>query len=364
MEEFDGVRCRGEAVEEFLKALIGSAGASAESAQAAAHALTDASMRAVDTHGVRLAPHYLRGLKAGRINPTPKLREERQSAAVGYVDADDGLGHLASYRAIELGMAMAKESGMAAVAVGRSTHHGATGCYTLEAARHGFAAMGMTNADAIVAPHDGVQAFFGTNPISFAVPVAEGQPILLDMATSSIPLNRVLLRRDTGTPLPPEVAINGAGEMTVDPFAASALVPLGGANYGYKGAGLAVMVDLLCSAFTGMLHGCRLPSFVSPEVTWPARLGHFFIVFNTDTFQPRHSFTGRLAEFLGDLRGQSARPGQQVKAPGDPEWEALAERTANGLPIDRATWATLGDFAQQYGCAVPPVVGASSATPG
>jgi LDH2 family malate/lactate/ureidoglycolate dehydrogenase len=255
-----------------------------------------------------------------------------------------------------LGIEIAKESGIAAVAVGRSTHNGASGCYTLAAARQGFAALAMTNADAIVAPHDGVKAFFGTNPISFAVPVEGGQPMLLDMATSSIPLNRVLLRRDTGMPLPPEVAIDKAGEMTVDPHAAAALMPLGGAGYGYKGAGLAVMVDLLCSAFTGMLHGARLPSFAGTDVTWPARLGHFFIIFDTSAFQPKNAFATRVGEFLAELRSQAARPGETVMAPGDPEWKAFADRTVNGVPIDAATWASLGDFARRYGCARPDAV--------
>lgn len=360
MEEFNGVRCRGEAVESLVKSLMVGAGASEESAAAAAKALTDASMRGVDTHGVRLTPHYLRGLKAGRIKTTPSVRIDRLSPAVIHVDADDGLGHLASFKGIEAGIAVARENGIAAVAIGRSTHHGATGVYTLTAARQGFAALGMTNADAIVAPHDGVKAFFGTNPISFAVPVADSHPLLLDMATSSIPLNRVLLRRDTGTPLPPEVAIDDVGNMTEDPFAAAALVPLGGANYGYKGAGLAVMVDLLCSAFTGMLHGARLPSFSGDNVTWPARLGHFFIIFDTKAFQPQQAFANRVIEFLTDLRNQAARPGESVKAPGDPEWAALADRTANGLPIDAATWGTLGAVAKTYGCVLPDVIATST----
>lgn len=356
MEQFAGVRCRLEAVEAFLEALMRGAGACPESAAAVARALTDASARAVDTHGIRLAPHYLRGLAGGRINPAPKVRAERLSAAVVHVDADDGLGHLASYRAIEIGTEVARETGLAAVAVGRSTHHGATGCYTLAAARAGFAALGMTNADAIVAPHDGVKPFLGTNPISFAVPVPGGHPLLLDMATSSIPLNRVLLRRDTGAPLPPEVALDAAGEMTLDPFAAAALMPLGGAGYGYKGAGLAVMIDILCSAFTGMLHGARLPSFTDAGIQVPARLGHFFIVFAPGAFQPGDAFAERVRAFLDDLRGQPARPGQQVMAPGDPEWAAFADRTAHGVPIDAATWACLGEFAERQGCAPPEVL--------
>ncbi|HEX7598530.1 MAG TPA: Ldh family oxidoreductase, partial [Polyangia bacterium] len=113
-----------------------------ESAAAAARAMTDASARGVDTHGIRLAPHYLRGLGGGRIKPCPEVRAERLSASVVHVDADDGLGHLASYRAIEMGLEVARDTGLCAVAVGNSTHHGATGCYTLAAARQGCAALG------------------------------------------------------------------------------------------------------------------------------------------------------------------------------------------------------------------------------
>jgi LDH2 family malate/lactate/ureidoglycolate dehydrogenase len=356
MEDFQGVRCPAARLEPFLQALLQGGGACPDSAGATARALTDASVRGVDTHGIRLTPHYLRGLAAGRIKPCPTLSVERLAPAVAAVDADDGLGHWASYRAIEVGIEIAAETGLAAVAVGRSTHHGAAGCYTLAAARRGFAALAMTNADAIVAPHDGKKAFFGTNPISFAVPVEGDNPLLLDMATSSIPLNRVLLRRDTGLPLPPEVAIDAEGEMTRDPFAAAALMPLGGAGYGYKGAGLAVMVDILCSAFTGMLHGARLPSFAGDGVTWPARLGHFFIVFDTGAFQPAAAFATRMREFLAELRQQPARPGQRVMAPGDPEWAAFADRSAHGVPIDQATWDSLGDYAGRFAVAVPDAV--------
>lgn len=356
MEKFDGVRCDGKAVERFLAELFTKTGASEESAEAVARAMSDASMRGVDTHGVRLTPHYLRGLDAGRIKKRPSVEVKRLATSVVHVDAGDGLGHLASFRGIEAGIAVARETGLAAVAIGNSTHHGATGVYTLAAARQGFAALGMTNADAIVAPHDGVAAFFGTNPITFAVPNEHGLPIHLDMASSSIPLNRVLLRRDTGTPLPPEVAIDAGGEMTVDPFKAAALMPLGGANYGYKGAGLAVMVDMLCSAFTGTLHGNRLPNFAGENVFWPARLGHFFIIFDVGAFQPKRGFFQRVGEFLDDLRGQKARPGRKVMAPGDPEWAALKDRQAHGMPIDNATWASMNSFATSLNCVPPPVL--------
>jgi len=358
MEHFEEVRVGRAELETFIEALLTKAGARQDGARAVARAVVDASARAFDTHGVRLVPHYVATLTAGRINPAPDMRFTRQAPAVGHLDADNGFGHQASYRAIEEGIVMARETGIAAVAVGRSSHHGATGCYTLAAAQQGFAAIGMTHSDAIVVPHDGLKPFHGTNPLSFAMPVEGEEPMLLDMATSSIPLNRVFLRRATGQPLPPEVAVDGQGEVTTDPHRAVALLPLGGTSYGYKGAGLAAMVDVLCSAFTGMAHGAALPSFADTDTAQPVELGHFFIVLRPDVFQPLAMLNARVAEFLTDLRAQPARAGTRVMAPGDPEREAQADRRANGIPVDVATWTSLQNLAARHGCAVPaPVSG-------
>ena len=353
METFEQVRVRRPELERFVTELLERAGARPDGAAAVARATVDASARAFDTHGVRLVPHYVESLLSGRVKAAPQMRFTRQAAAVGHLDADDGFGHLASYRAVEEGTAMARETGIAAVAVARSSHHGATGCYTLAAAKQGFAAIGMTHSDAIVVPHGGVKPFNGTNPISFALPVEGEEPMLLDMATSSIPQNRVFLRRASGQPLPPEVAVDGEGAVTTDPHRAVALMPLGGTEFGYKGAGLAAMVDILCSAFTGMAHGAALPPFTGTEESQPVSLGHFFIILKPELFQPLALFNARVAEFLADLRAQPARPGARVMAPGDPEREAQAERRANGIPVDVATWTTLRSLAVRHGCAVP-----------
>src|SRR5689334_18044425 len=186
IEEIKGVRCRAEALEPFIVSLLSAGGADAASAAAVARAVVDASSRGVDTHGVRLAPWYVTAAREERVNRSPKIAFARKAPAVGHVDADLGFGHLASYRAIEEGCAIAAETGIAAISVGRSSHHGATGCYTLAAAQKGFAAIGMSHADPAVVPFGGAKAFYGTNPLSFAVPAPGEEPILLDMATSSI----------------------------------------------------------------------------------------------------------------------------------------------------------------------------------
>ncbi len=124
----------------FMQAVLKAAGADQASANAVTRALITASRMGTDSHGLRLLPHYLQALKGGRINGAPDMQFHQRLAATGFLDADDGLGHLAGYTAMEHAMAMAETVGMGAVAVGNSSHFGAAGCYALAAAERGYLA--------------------------------------------------------------------------------------------------------------------------------------------------------------------------------------------------------------------------------
>jgi ureidoglycolate dehydrogenase (NAD+) len=355
-EILDGIRFHAAELESFVGTLFTRMGAPAPTASAVARAVTAASARGFDTHGVRLVPYYASLVTGRRVNLAANLVFTRRAPAVGHLDADDGFGHIASFRAIDEAIAMAKETGVAVVAVGRSSHHGATGTYTHYAAEQGFAAIGMTNSPPIVVPHDGTTPFFGTNPLSFAMPVEGETPLLLDMATSSMPLNRVELRQAVGSVLPLGVAIDSTGAETTDPAAVVALLPLGGTAFGHKGAGLAAMVDVLCSVFTGMPHGNQLPRSAEAGIhDWPS-VGHFFIVMNPAVFQALAAFNGGVTRFLDDLRSQPARDGATIMAPGDVEKGMARERAADGVPIDRLSWAKISALAEEFGCDVPVAV--------
>ena len=356
IEEIAGPRIKVDALRDFVVRLLRAAGADDDSAAGTARAVTDASAHAFDTHGIRLVPSYLGTLEGGRINPKPNVVVSSKAPAIVHVDADNGFGHRASYEAVARACEVAKAMGVAVATVGRSSHHGATGCYTRAAARAGFAAIGMTHADAVVVPFGGVKPFFGTNPLSFALPVAGEEPLVLDMATSAIPFNRVMLRRATGAPLPPEVAFDADGDFTSDPDTAVSLAPLGGAQFGHKGAGLAGMVDILCSAFTGMEHGRTFQPLFGGDVTQPIPLGHFFVVLAPALFQSLAAFDHRVAAFLADLRSQPGKPGTAVHAPSDLEKAEAVRRAASGIPVDETTWGKLSAAAARLGVALPTTV--------
>jgi ureidoglycolate dehydrogenase (NAD+) len=327
------LRADPDEIREFAASALIAAGTDAEAARSVAVALTEASLRGVDSHGIRLLLHYTNVVRTGRVNPNPKLSFQQTGVSTGTVDGDNGFGHHASYFAIDLAVGIAGENGVAAVSVVNSSHFGAAGCYVLFAARRGYVALAVCNSDSFVLPHDGRQPFHGTNPIAFAAPVSGAKPFLLDMATSVVPWNRVQDYLMEGLPLPADVAVDGTGEPTLDPARSEALLPLGGVSYGYKGAGLASMVEILSAIITGMPFCSSVLAVQGPDVSTPRRLGHFFLVIDYRRFVAPELYDAGIKRYLHELRSQAAKPGRQVMAPGDREWLVLEDRQRLGIPV-------------------------------
>jgi ureidoglycolate dehydrogenase (NAD+) len=336
-------------LERFIAAVAACAGADAASGAAVTRALVTASRMGTDSHGLRLLPHYVEALAGGRVKGAPEMRFTRRLPGTGYLDAGDGLGHLAGYTAMDHAVDMAEEVGLGAVAVGRSSHFGAAGCYALAAAERGLIGLAFCNSDPFVLLHEGRAPFHGTNPIAFAAPVAGAAPYLLDMATSSVPWNRVQQYGAIGRELPDQVAADAAGRVTRTPAEVAALLPLGGSDFGFKGAGLGGMVEVLSSTLSGMLNGFRLLPMGGPDMSTPRGVGHFFLALNPAAFVDAATFAARLADYLADLRASSAVAGGETLAPGDREWRCRARRDAEGIPLDGANQAAYAALAERFG---------------
>lgn len=321
-----------------VEARLAEAGASEASRAAAIKAMIHASLVGVDSHGVRLTGHYCKMLGGGRLNKKPQLKVESRGAGSAMVHGDDGLGHYAAYKAVEVGIDLARQAGVGAVGIKHSSHLGAAGAYALAGAEQGFVTFATTNTDSMVALYDGAQKFHGTNPLAFAAPVPNARPWLLDMATSSIPLNRVLLHRSLDKALPEGVAATPDGQPTTDPHEADMLLPLGGVDYGYKGAALAGVATLFSALLTGTtLDPDFIPMYGGDDVSTPRNMGHFVLVIDPDKFAGRAVFAAAIGSYLESLRGSRVREGGRVMAPGDREWEEMDRRKAEGIPVDPDT---------------------------
>lgn len=322
-----------------VKAQLVQAGAQDRDADATTRALLHASRIGVDSHGVRLVGHYVRLLQSGGINPRPSTVFERTGPATGQLNADGGLAHPAAYRAMDEAVLLAREAGIGAVGVHHSSHFGAAGAFVVEAARQGMIGLIMSNSDAAVSLFGGAQPFHGTNPIAMGAPVKNSDPWFMDVATSSIPFNRVKLYRSLGLPLPAGAAADNSGYATQDAVAASFLQPLGGEDFGFKGAALAGLVTILAGALTG---GALDPVMVGTDEEQNSRkrqnVGHFAIAIDPARFVGQAAYDLAMGSYLDLLRSSpSVDPQQPVMAPGDREWAEARRRIITGIPIDLET---------------------------
>ena len=199
---------------QFLITILEKAGTRSESASAVAKALCSASIKGVDSHGVRLLPHYEKVVRGGRVNGKSQLKVREVTPVAVEINADNGFGHYASYLAIEEGIQRAKTYGISMISVIHSSHLGALGSYVEKAANEGFLAFGFSNTDTLVLPHGSKKPFHGTNPIAFAAPVDNHTPYLIDMATSCVPWNRVADYGAQGRSLPDDIAVDKNGQPT------------------------------------------------------------------------------------------------------------------------------------------------------
>ncbi|GAB1583736.1 Ldh family oxidoreductase [Phyllobacterium phragmitis] len=340
------------ALDDFCRAVLSAAGADPATCDAVTRAMLHGSRLGVDSHGVRLLHHYVTVMTGGRVNPRPQMQLASAFGAVASLDAKDGHGALAAYRAMDHAVELAERLGIGAVAIRNSSHFGPAGAFAVAAADKGYIGLAVCNSDSFVRLHDGAQRFHGTNPIACAVPLAESRPWLFDMATSAVPYNRVQLYKSLGWKLPEGVASRASGEDTEDPGEAEMLAPLGGA-FGFKGAGLAGLVEILSAVLTGMKLSFDIAPMAGPDFSTPRGLGAFVLAIRPDAFVDIETFERSMRRYVETLRNSPARAGARVLAPGDREWEEADRRAADGVPIDPATQQAFRELASRFGVELP-----------
>lgn len=329
----------------WVSAAFLAAGMSEPDAAKSAALLVQTSLWGIDSHGVARVPHYLNRLTRGSIVARPKLAFRSTGAATGDVDGGDGLGFVVCDFAMSQAIDCARASGAGIVGVRNSSHCGAIGLYTRQAAAQGMIGIAFTHSDSFVVPHGGTQAFFGTNPISIAIPTPDpARPLCLDMATSVVPLNRVMNARRENQPMAPGLGVDHAGQDTTDPHAIVALKPMAA----HKGYALAFLIDLLCGPLNGMTFGPHLNKMYD-ELDAPRRLGSLMIAFD-----PARFFGGAgLALAAAAAMHEVKRQGDAVLFPGEPEYRSEAARTRAGIPIEPGLWNEFAEWSRRLALPLP-----------
>ena len=335
-----------DALRSFANAALLKAGAREDVAGYVSEGLVQTSLRGVDSHGIRLLPHYIEAVKGGRINPNPDYRFKKTSASTGTLDADHTFGHAAGMEAAKKAVELAEDAGTGHVAVYNSTHFGAAAYYALEIAKHDMIGISFTHADSLMRTYGGKRAFLGTNPISFAAPMEAEEPFCLDMATTLFNFNKIKQLRERKLNAPAGVGADSEGIETTDPNEIAMLLPIGG----YKGYGLSLMIEILCGTLTGMPYGPHISKMFAAPMSQKRFLGHFIIAIRIDCFQDKKVFKRRIAEMIKELRSE---PPLNKEAPvmvaGDPEKRNYRERTVKGIPLAKNTFESLLKTGRELG---------------
>jgi ureidoglycolate dehydrogenase (NAD+) len=333
-----------ERVSAWALACLEKVGVPREEAKLVAESLVQTSVWGIDSHGILRLTHYLNRMTIGSIKAAAVPVVTRTGPVTAQVHGEDGLGIVHATLAMETAIEMAKEAGVGVVGVGHSSHCGAMGLYTRMAAREKLVGIAMTHSSSVVIPHGGKHKYFGTNPISFAFPRAQGEPFVLDMATSQVAWNKVLNARIEGHDLEPGIAVDGDGNATTDANQAAAGIPLGGPTYGYKGYGLAFMVDLLCGALNGMTYGRHINSMYE-DLKEPRKIGHFVMALDPGRFAGGDTLEETVDAVIADVKAQ---PGE-ILVPGDPELIEEKERRVRGIPIDNEALKDMEAWSRKLG---------------
>ena len=260
--------------DDFMTAVFEKMGVPTEDARLCADVLLESDRRGIESHGCnRFKPIYIDRIKSGILNPVTKIDILKETPTTAVLDANDGMGMVASKKAMDMCIEKAHKYGMGMVAVRNSSHYGIAGYWTGLAAKENMIGISGTNARPSVAPTFGVENMLGTNPLTFSMPTDEPFPFTLDCATSVIQNGKIEYYARINHDTPKGLVISREGEELTDSAEIlkkirsqqAALAPLGGfgeTTGGYKGYGYSTVVEILSAAlqsglFLKALDGCR-----------------------------------------------------------------------------------------------------------
>ena len=322
-------------------------GASQDDASWVAQLLVRANLCGHDSHGIIRIPQYFQACRRDQIRPEARPGIEKEGHTTARINGHRAFGQVTGRLVAEVAVAKASANGIGAVGAFDCNHVGRLADYVEWAANRGMVAFAFANdcgANQVVAPFGGLEGRLSTNPLAIAVP-ARPFPLCLDIATSMVALGKVAVRRNQGHPLPIGWVQDADGNPSTDPNSLDSsppgtLLPMAG----YKGYGLAVMVEILAGILTG--------AGFSQEELGPDLQGFFLLAFQMSDFAEKEAFfsqVGYLGRYLKSSRRQN--PFGEIMVPGEQEWRTAEERMRGGIRIDPATWGQVQKVKEELGLA-------------
>ncbi|SEQ11468.1 Malate/lactate/ureidoglycolate dehydrogenase, LDH2 family [Lachnospiraceae bacterium RM5] len=319
--------------------------------------LLESDRRGIESHGLnRFKPIYLDRIKKGTLLPTTKIDIVKETATTIVMNANNGMGMVASHKMMNMLIEKAKKYGMAGGTIFNSTHYGIAGYWTTMAAKEGLIGVTGTNARPSVAPTFGVEPMLGTNPLTFTLPTDEDFPFNLDCATCIIQNGKIEFYERMNKEVPKGCVIDEEGNLMTDPkkiltdmrAGKAALLPLGGdgeETAGYKGYGFTTLVEILSSALSGGPFLKDLSGIDKDGNPSMYHLGHFFFVINPEFFMGLDTFKKTAGNILRELRASKKEKGHdKIYTAGEKEYLEWQKRKEKGVPVSKSIQKELIDL--------------------
>ncbi len=298
-----------------------------------ANALINAELVGAYGHGLSRLKMYCDRIKKKVINPKPKIKIKKISQSISHIDADNSIGFVAADIAIKEAIQNAQKTGIGMVAVKNSGHYGLSGYYAEQAVRKNLITMIYTNAPPAVAPHGALKSLFGTNPICFGTPTGSKIPFILDTSISMINRGKIRFAAKNNQKIPEGVALDKFGKPTTDAKKALQGVQLPIA--GFRGSGLAWMVDILSGVLTGGNHAGRVKDPFE-DFSGPQNIGHLFITFKTNLFVK--NYNTRIKDNIRKIkRLPKVRGIKEIMYPGQNKYIRLKMNSKKDIKILKST---------------------------
>lgn len=337
-------------IEDFMVKAFQKIGVPEADARICADVLMESDRRGIESHGVnRFKSIYIDRINAGIQKPVTKIDILRETATTAVLDANDGMGMVASHKAMSMAIEKAKKYGMGMVAVKNSTHYGIAGYYATMATDAGMIGITGTNARPSIAPTFGVENMLGTNPLTVGLPTDEDFPFVLDCATSITQRGKIEYFAKIGKETPKGMVVGRDGQPKTDSkqilkdlvSGDAALAPLGGIGEelaGYKGYGYATIVEILSAALQSGNYLKMLSGRDESGKLVPYHLGHFFMAIDTEAFMGLDAFKKTAGDILRTLRASQKAPGEErIYTAGEKEYLVWLDRKDKGLPLTKAS---------------------------
>jgi L-2-hydroxycarboxylate dehydrogenase (NAD+) len=335
-------------LQEFALDVLCSCGLDQADAATMSSALVYANLSGVDSHGVSRLGQYVASLESGRVNKKARPWVVQQEGARALVDGDGGYGYASTFMAARLAADLAERSFVSIVGVRNSRHFGMAGLYAEEIAKRGLVGIVTTTSTALLAPTGASEAVLGNSPISVALPRESTDPIVLDMALSTVAFGWIRNAAVANQPIPDHWAMDRSGQPTTDAreaLAARLANPIGGP----KGYGLSVVAAALAGVMTGAGFGKSADAHGDHET---GDVGHFVVALRPDAFVDIAQYFAGIEQLVTEIKSaRRTHEDSPVMLPGEREAQSRSRRSQEGIPVPAHLQERLTELAARLGVA-------------